>query len=91
MQFRRRRKIPSFVFACIVGWCVCILIYGFARYPDAPPHLCGEDKFCGKQGQAHTRVEYAAFQLWERLLMFSWPFGMLSAFVLARRKQATSR
>jgi hypothetical protein len=72
----------------VVAFCISLFIYGFARYPDAPIHACGTEKFCGKQGQLHTKAEFVTFGHWETALLASWPFGVAAAFLLSRRRRS---
>jgi hypothetical protein len=63
-----------------------LFCYGLLNYPDAPIHPCVASNFCGKQGQPHTENEYHQFSVWESLLAWSWPSGMLVLFLLNREK-----
>ena len=59
-------------------------IGGMVLFPDAPIHQCGLG-YCGKQGQAHTKQDFEAFQLWENFMMVGWPFVVVSLGWLGRQ------
>ena len=62
---------------------VSVLIYGFARFPDAPIRECaGPGGYCGKHGKPHTEAEYRSFATWQSVLFSLWPLGMLALFLI---------
>jgi len=72
----------------VIAWCFACMGYGLVHFPDAPIQPCGPDHFCGKRDTPHTREEYDAFRLWEKVIFLSWPFGMASGFFLRSRSRA---
>lgn len=58
---------------------------GIALFPDAPIRPCGTE-YCGKQGQAHTKLDFEMFELWEVSLKFGWPLVIASIWWLGRRR-----
>jgi hypothetical protein len=73
--------IGAIVVTAMVGY----FAYGMIRFPDSPIHPCGQDRYCGKQGQPRTLEDYRAHQLWQTGLMWGWPVGMV-VIVLIKRK-----
>jgi hypothetical protein len=66
---------------------VAFFCYGLFQYPDAPIKPCtASPGFCGKQGQLHTLLEYQRFATWEHALIILWPVGLLSLFLLNRKR-----
>lgn len=59
-------------------------LYGWFAYPDAPLHPCGQDRFCGKQGQPHTSADYEAFLRWQTSLFVTHPLALLAGLLLKR-------
>jgi hypothetical protein len=78
---RRWRRNTSYVVAAMMG---ALLIYGLSRYPDAPLQACNDHSYCGKQGQPHTQSQFEAFEIWQNVLFWVWPIGMLALYVLNR-------
>jgi hypothetical protein len=81
----KARKIVSGAIGIVM---LCVFVYGMVRFPDAPIHPCGHESYCGKQSQTHSHEEYVAFTEWNTTLFCVWPFGLLSLFLLNRRKSA---
>jgi hypothetical protein len=71
----------------VVAWCIGWMAYGFFMYPNAPIKPCGNSTFCDKRHTEHTKAEYEQFSYWEMVLVMSWPFGMVSGYVIRRRKR----
>jgi hypothetical protein len=78
---RRWRRNASIVIATMMG---ILFIYGLIRFPDAPLHVCGDNGYCGKQGQPHTQNEFEAFELWQNTLFWVWPIGIVALYILNR-------
>jgi len=85
-----RRKGPALLALAVALVMIAVFQYGVLRFPDAPIRPCGDESFCGKQGQPHTAVDYRAFVLWERSLLFIWPSGMLAVVLLIRKRTPKS-
>ena len=66
------------VFAFAMIW----FLSGIMRFPDAPIKICGEETYCGKQGQTHTKQDFEAFQFWQSSLFVTHPLGILMAILL---------
>jgi hypothetical protein len=78
---RRWRRNASIVIAAMMGmW----FVYGLIRFPDAPLHVCGDNHYCGKQGQPHTQRQFENFEIWQNTLAWAWPIGMLALYILNR-------
>ena len=66
-------------------------------FPDAPIHRCVEggnygythhpDGYCGKQGQAHTSVDFRRFEFWQGGLFLLWPVGIVALAVLTKSQR----
>ena len=66
---------------------VAVFVYGLLEYPDAPIRPCtGSLGFCGKQNQPHSLLEYRQFLTWQAALVILWPLGLLSLFLLNRKR-----
>jgi hypothetical protein len=63
---------------------LALFAYGLARFPDAPLHPCGSNRYCGKQGQPHTEKQYRDFVLWQGTLKWTWLPGILALGLLSR-------
>jgi hypothetical protein len=79
---RRLRTLLAFA---IVAAMMTVFFYGLWRFPDAPIHPCAKYGYCGKQGQPHSRRDFDAFNHWETTLLWLWPLGMLTAYLLQRK------
>jgi hypothetical protein len=66
------------IFLCSIAW----FFSGMFRFPDAPIQLCGEEKYCGKQGQPHTKQDYESFHFWQKTLFITHPTAILMAILL---------
>lgn len=53
--------IIKFVFAFTLIW----FFWGAVRFPDAPIRTCGENNYCGKQGQHRSKEDFENFRRWE--------------------------
>jgi len=73
--------LAGIVIAIMLGY----FAYGLVRFPDAPIHPCGENRYCGKQGQPRTVEDYRAHQMWQTGLMWGWPLGIV-VLVLIKKK-----
>jgi hypothetical protein len=78
---RRWRRNASIVVAAMMG---ILFAYGLIRFPDAPLHVCGDNVYCGKQGQPRTQRQFESFEIWQNTLFWVWPIGMLVLYVLNR-------
>jgi len=67
---RTVRIVGCLVFA-MIATDYLIFAYGTSRFSDGPISPCGEDRYCGKQGQAHSLEDYDAYVAWERALLLS--------------------
>lgn len=50
----------KFVFTITLIW----FFWGVIKFPDSPIQLCGDNVYCGKQGQHHTKEDFEEFKLW---------------------------
>jgi hypothetical protein len=88
------QKICRVLAAGILITLIAISGVFLVRFPDGPVHRCiagrhylyeqHPDGFCGKQGQARTEADYAAFKHWGTTLELAWPLGMLLLLSLDR-------
>ena len=84
------KQAAKIVAYAAVGWCIAIFIFGLVSFPDAPYKPCNSSEgYCGKGGRSHTLAEYELQHTWEKVLFASWPFGMLAAYFLCRKKKAS--
>jgi len=66
-----------------------VFVFGILNFADAPYKPSGSDGgYCGKFGKPHTKSEYNKLKDWEATLFISWPFGIISAFVLNQHRKA---
>ena len=80
-------NVPRNLGSCVMVIMLAIYAYGFIRFPDSPIHPCPEHGYCGKLGQPHTEDEYVAFSHWQTLLFVVWPVGMLSFYLISRKRK----
>jgi len=85
---RRWRRNASIVIAALMG---ILFAYGLIRFPDAPLHACGDNIYCGKQGQPHTERQFKDFEIWQNTLVWVWPIGLLALYVLNRDRIRSRR
>ena len=65
---------------------IVLFVVGLIAFSDAPVHPCdGPTGYCGKQGQARTHIHYVSYNVWEALMLVTWPMGF-GLLVLWRRK-----
>src|SRR6185437_15050933 len=94
-----RKTSRVFATALLIGMVVVSGVF-LMRFPDAPVHRCiagrhylyelHPDGFCGKQGQARTADDYAAYNRWGTTLEFAWPLGMAALIILHRHGRRSS-
>jgi hypothetical protein len=77
-------KIRKVATAVIAATMLVFFSYGLIRFPDAPIHLCGTGRYCGKWGRPHTLQQYRAFSIWQTTLIYMWPTGLISLAVLKK-------
>jgi hypothetical protein len=65
---------------------LCVFFYGFVRFLDGPIQECGQNQYCGKQGQPHTLDDFRVYTFWGRAMFCVWPGGLLALFVLTRKR-----
>jgi len=71
----------------VLAWCIGWLVYGFIMYPYAPIKPCEENMYCDKRHGEHTLVEYEQFRYWENILFISWPFGIVSGYLIRKNRR----
>jgi len=76
--------------AVVVVWCAALFAYGFVNFPATPYKPCGGDAYCDKLGRQHSKAEVEAYSHWNRMLLWSWPLGMV-AIVAIQRMRSSSR
>jgi hypothetical protein len=78
-------EAPFYLIICI---CMILFIYGSIRFPDGPIAPCADHilNFCGRWGKLHSLQDYRSFTIWRKILLFSWPFGMVSVVLLSRMR-----
>jgi hypothetical protein len=60
--------------------------YGSYRFYDGPISLCGENKYCGKQGQIHSKEDYDSFIFWKNTSFPSHLVSMIIIYLLNKYK-----
>lgn len=70
-----------FIFA-IAGF-----FYGIWKFPDAPIRPCGENRYCGKYGKAHSVEDFRDYNRWEIFNMISIPSAIFLALFNDRMKK----
>ena len=48
-------------------------VSGIVRFPDSPIQACGENNYCGKQGQHRSKEDFENFKLWETVNLIAFP------------------
>lgn len=68
------RRVTSLLLAAVMfTW----FFSGMYLYPDAPLHPCAANGFCGKQGQPHSQLDFEHFMVWQSVLTWLWPLGII--------------
>jgi hypothetical protein len=75
--------LSKFVFT----FTLIFFFYGMLQFPDSPIHSCGENSYCGKQGQHRTIEDFEAFNRWQTVNMVSFPLTFLLLFINKRNKK----
>ena len=86
----RARKTARLLLSLYIAVAVAHFFYGIVRFPDSPIKPCGEQHFCGKQGQPRTEVEYHAFNRWNTLMIWSWPLVLVASVGVNRLKNSSA-
>lgn len=69
----------------VIAWCLLLLGYGVAVFPDAPYRPCAASSgYCGKSGSPHEESEFRALKRWEHVMFLSWPCGILVGLVVGK-------
>jgi len=84
------RRLLMGLAAVVVAWCAGVFAYGVANFPANPYGPCGGGAYCDKLGRQHSKAEFEAFSHWNRLLLWSWPFGIV-AIVAVQRMRSSNR
>lgn len=84
------RKLLMGLAAVVVAWSAAVFAYGVVNFPANPYTPCGADAYCDKLGRLHSKAEFEAFSRWNRMLVWSWPFG-IAAIVAVQRMRSSSR
>jgi hypothetical protein len=79
------------LYLCIVATVFVVFDQGLTRFPDNPIEPCGTNRYCGKQGQPHTREEYRAYRRWQTTMLILWPGGFLTIGALGWWQIRTDR
>jgi hypothetical protein len=99
---RKSRDMPfkTYWFSYAIGaWCAGCLMYGIIFFVDAPirqstpQEPCANTEFCGKGGTPHTREEFEAFMVWQKVLLLSWLLGVPTLWIAswtAKKQKASS-
>ena len=75
----------------IAGIMFVVFFYGLARFPDNPIRDCGNNQYCGKQGQPHSYDDFKAFNHWTMTMLYLWPSGMFLLFYLQKEKKLLAK
>lgn len=82
-KMKRRNTLSMAIFATMCA----VFVYGAIHFFDAPYRPCPEHGYCNKFGEARTESEFLAFSRWGNTFMLVWPLGMLTLFLLNRRRK----
>jgi hypothetical protein len=71
----------ALIVACSVMGLIAagILVYGIIAFPDAPVRQTASG-YIGKHGAPYTQNGYDRFRLWEKLMMTTFGFALLTGF-----------
>jgi len=86
MQNSLVRTLLMGLSAVVVAWCAGLFAYGVVSFPANPYKPCGEVTYCDKLGRQHSKAEFEAFSHWNRLLLWSWPFGVIAILAIQRMR-----
>jgi len=73
----------KFVFTFTLIW----FFSGVIKFPDSPIKMCGEDMYCGKQGQHHTKEDFDDYKKWWIINSVSFPILFVLFAVRERKKR----
>lgn len=85
LNVRHIMKLLQLLSKIILILMIVVFCYGTYKFPDAPIHPCGENKYCGKGGQFHSQQDYEIFKIWENTLMITWSIGIIILFIADRK------
>ncbi len=75
--------LSKFVFV----FTIIFFFYGFMQFPDSPIRLCGENQYCGKQGQSHTVEDFERYKRYGTINIISFPISFFLLFINNRNKK----
>lgn len=55
--------------------------YGMIKYPDGLISNCGENKYCGKQGQHYTVEDFEDYKRWGTINIIAFPATFLLGII----------
>jgi len=82
------RRLLMGLAAVVVAWCAGVFAYGFVNFPANPYRPCGGGAYCDKLGRLHSKAEFEAFSHWNRMLLWSWPLGIVAIIALQRMRSS---
>jgi hypothetical protein len=85
------RRLLTGIAAVVVAWCAALFAYGFVHFPATPYKPCGSDAYCDKLGRQHSKAEAEAFSRWNRMLLWSWPFGIVAIVAIQRMRSSSKQ
>jgi hypothetical protein len=75
------KKLFDYLSKFIFIFAVVFFFYGVWKYPDGPIKVCGENRYCGKQGQPHTIEDFEDHNRWNIISMTLIPLAILLSFI----------
>ena len=82
------RRLLIGLAALVVAWSAAVFAYGVVNFPANPYRPCGADAYCDKLGRQHSKEEFEAFSRWNRMLLWSWPFGIVAIVAIQRMRSS---
>lgn len=80
------KNILDYTAKLVFVFFLSFFFYGLYLYSDAPIQPCGENSYCGKQGQPHTYEDYVAYNRHYSIVPWLFALSVLSMAYLNRRK-----
>ena len=82
------RRLLMGLAAAVVAWCAALFVNGFVNFPANPYKPCAGIAYCDKLGRQHSPAEFEAFSRWNRMLLWSWPLGIIAILAIQRMRSS---
>jgi hypothetical protein len=83
------KRIEKIVVATLMAWFMLLFLYGLVVFTDGPYKPCHSvEGYCGKTGKSHTKAEYEAHNLWQKIYFGTAPFLLVAGVLVNLRRKA---